>query len=113
MKCLIANDDECTLYMMEIIMKLHNFEVTTATNGFVAYQYASQAMKFKQENINQIIEKYDDHEFRAGADMYDLIILDLNMPISDGYEACEKILKLYEDNSIFRVIKKEKNGTIN
>jgi CheY-like chemotaxis protein len=55
-------------------------------------------MKFKQENIDQIIEKWEKENFRAEADMYDLIILDLNMPISDGYEACSKILKLYEDN---------------
>jgi len=27
--------------------------------------------------------------------MFDLVILDLNMPISDGFDACSKIQKLY------------------
>ena len=31
---------------------------------------------------------------------FDLIILDLNMPVTDGFEACEKILKLCSISSI-------------
>jgi CheY-like chemotaxis protein len=38
----------------------------------------------------------------AYAQMFDLIILDLNMPISDGYEACSKINKLYDDHKLFK-----------
>ena len=30
--------------------------------------------------------------------LFDLIVLDLNMPISDGYEACKNIVNLYADN---------------
>ena len=30
--------------------------------------------------------------------LYDLIIMDLQMPILDGYEACKKITRLYENN---------------
>ena len=37
----------------------------------------------------------------AMADYYDIIIMDLNMPIMDGYDACKKIKKFYEDNRIF------------
>ena len=33
----------------------------------------------------------------------DLIILDLNMPISDGYEACQNICSLYNDNKLFKL----------
>ena len=29
--------------------------------------------------------------------MFDLIVLDLNMPICDGYEACKSIIKTFED----------------
>ena len=29
--------------------------------------------------------------------MFDLVILDLNVPISDGYEACKKIHSIYID----------------
>jgi hypothetical protein len=29
-------------------------------------------------------------------------MLDLNMPISDGYESCKNILNLYKKNGIFK-----------
>jgi CheY-like chemotaxis protein len=32
-------------------------------------------------------------------EVYDLIVLDLNMPISDGFEACQKILAHYNDQN--------------
>ena len=34
--------------------------------------------------------------------MYDVIILDLNMPISDGFDACLKIRQLYESVKFFQ-----------
>ena len=40
--------------------------------------------------------------FRNQAIMYDVIILDLNMPITDGYEACKKIRALYSDRRLLR-----------
>ena len=33
--------------------------------------------------------------------MFDLVILDLQMPISNGYETCAKILDLYKSSGIF------------
>ena len=41
--------------------------------------------------------------------MYDVIILDLNMPITDGYEACEKIRALYSER---RLLRKERRQSI-
>jgi CheY-like chemotaxis protein len=34
--------------------------------------------------------------------MFDVIILDLNMPITDGYEACKKIIALYSECRLLR-----------
>ena len=34
--------------------------------------------------------------------MFDVIILDLNMPITDGYEACKKINQMYDDNNLLQ-----------
>jgi PleD family two-component response regulator len=45
LRCLVANDDSCQLYMMEIILKLNNFEVVTAQNGYEAFEIAAAAMK--------------------------------------------------------------------
>jgi len=67
-----------------------DFEVVTAQNGFEAFETVKKAM-------------YPDHHF-------DFVLLDLNMPISNGYEACEKILKLYDENSLFQSKKSHGSG---
>ena len=33
--------------------------------------------------------------------MFDLVILDINMPVCGGYEACQNILKLYDRVILF------------
>ena len=35
-------------------------------------------------------------------EIFDVIILDLNMPISDGYEACKKINQIYDEKKLFK-----------
>lgn len=40
--------------------------------------------------------------------LFGLIVLDLNMPISDGWEACKNILKKYDDSQMFKIDEKEK-----
>ena len=35
--------------------------------------------------------------------LFDLIVLDLNMPISDGYETCKNILQKYDDSQMFKI----------
>ena len=32
--------------------------------------------------------------------MFDLVVLDLNMPIADGYEACTNILQLFQQDTL-------------
>lgn len=44
--------------------------------------------------------------------MFDLIVLDLNMPITNGYEACSSILKLYKDQNIFGVRRSQKKNKL-
>lgn len=40
---------------------------------------------------------------------FNLVVLDLNMPISDGYEACKNIIKLHNENDkIFKNCSKHK-----
>jgi CheY-like chemotaxis protein len=68
-KMLIAND---TIPVLENLnLQFRNFfEVYTADNGYVALQ------KVKEQD---------------NACYFDIILLDINMPISDGFDACEKI----------------------
>lgn len=39
-------------------------------------------------------EKVKDQESRK---MYDLVILDINMPCLDGYETCKKICQMFSE----------------
>jgi diguanylate cyclase (GGDEF)-like protein len=66
-KILIAEDNEDMLDTLEQIFKHHNFEVDTALNGREAIE-------------------------RAAKDPPDLILLDANMPVMNGFDSC-KILK--------------------
>ena len=66
-KILIAEDNEDMLDTLEQIFKHHNFEVDTALNGKIAIE-------------------------RAENDPPDLILLDANMPVMNGFDSC-KILK--------------------
>ena len=100
-KVLVANDDECQQYMIEVILKLNDYEDTIAQNGYEAFELASEALSYQQSNLHQIIEKWKNPQFMGKAKMYDIIILDLNMPISDGYDACKKIQLLYEGAKFF------------
>ena len=61
------------------MFKNKNFEVTTAVNGH-------EALNLVQESITR-------HDY------YDLVVLDLQMPISNGYETCKKINDLFTSNS--------------
>ena len=70
---LIANDEFFQLSILEALFGKAGFEITTAINGQEAY------------------EQY--HEtFRNGKLGFDVIVLDLCMPVSDGFEACKRIL---------------------
>ena len=57
-------------------------EVTTAINGHQAFE---------------ILSKHTEENF------FDLVILDLNMPISDGYETCKNIVKFFKSEGIFKI----------
>jgi CheY-like chemotaxis protein len=78
--CLIANDDSMQLECLKIIFQKNDFKVWTAINGHEAFEI------FKDPQVK-----------------FDLVVLDLNMPISDGYEACENIIKYFTNESIFNV----------
>ena len=58
-----------------------DFKVSTARNGQEAFEKVKQTMDSSKQ-------------------MFDLVILDLNMPIADGYEACTNILQLFSQESL-------------
>ena len=78
-KCLVANDDPMQLMMLEALLERANFEVVTATNGQEAYE---EVLKTTSGDLRQ----------------FDLVLLDLSMPITNGYEACKLILAHYRSD---------------
>lgn len=67
---LLVNDDIWLLNMVTDFLE-EFFDVTTANNGF--------------EALDAVIAQ--------PKNFFDVIILDLNMPIMGGFEACEKIVQ--------------------
>jgi diguanylate cyclase (GGDEF)-like protein len=65
-RILIADDDEDIVRFIEVNLRLEGFDVVTAFDG-------EQTLR------------------RARSDMPDLILLDIMMPIVDGYEVCERL----------------------
>ena len=51
--------------MMDIILKLANFEVVTAQNGFEAFEMVAAAMKFQQMNIQQIVKNWKNPNYMS------------------------------------------------
>jgi len=96
--------------MKETMLKLCKFRVETSQNGYEAYQAAMNAFKYQEKNFNSIVSKWDNISFRNQSLMFDVVILDLNMPIMDGYDACKKIRALYNNCSL---MKKESLGLEN
>ena len=75
-KCLVANDDPLSLSVLKTMFTKMKFKCSTARNGQEAYE----KVKKKMNDLK---------------DMFDLVVLDLNMPIADGYEACTNIKQLF------------------
>jgi len=79
---LIANDDVMQLYVIENLFKnTERFETITKQNGHDAFMIFQTFLQF-----NKFI---------------DLVILDLDMPIMGGCEACEKIKNLFHMEKLF------------
>ena len=73
-KCLIANDEPMQLYVINSMFQRHDISTNVAQNGFEAYNMVLKSMQDKNNSL------------------FDLIVLDLNMPISNGFETCKNIL---------------------
>jgi CheY-like chemotaxis protein len=48
--------------------------------------------------VLKTLESY--RENQNAKSFYSIILLDLNMPISDGFDACKKIRRLYDKDSL-------------
>lgn len=68
-RVLIAEDSSVIQNLAKKILEFQNFEITSVKNG---------------EQVLQLLEKED----------YDVVLLDINMPVMDGMECARQIRKL-------------------
>ena len=65
-------------------------------NGDLAVRVIQKNMKEFYE-YNHQLENGEDADVIEEPMHFDAIILDLNMPIMDGFEACKQILQIYKE----------------
>jgi CheY-like chemotaxis protein len=80
-RLLLVNDTQFLLYSYEMQLE-DTFQITTAENGLQALQIVTS----------------------EPPNYFDIILLDINMPIMDGFEACSRITDyLYQEDSLFSI----------
>ena len=78
---LVVNDNYPLLSMLADMLE-DDFKVTSANNGL--------------EALDIVIARARSH--------FDAILLDINMPIMDGFETCEKIIKYVQSSGIICMV---------
>ena len=74
---------------MKMLLEAHaNTDMSQAMNG-------DQAVKKIQENMGEFHD-FKEGKIREQPKHFDAILLDLNMPIMDGYDACVQIQDIYK-----------------
>lgn len=73
---LVVEDDEASYYLLELLLEKRGIKVSWARNGEIALEMLEEHKKF------------------------DLILMDLNMPVLNGYDASKRIKELYPDQII-------------
>ena len=71
-KVLIANDDAMQLMCLSLLFKDKGYHIHLSDNGHQAFEAVKLTLNSEK-------------------DMFDLVVLDLNMPILDGWGAASKI----------------------
>ena len=73
---------------LSMLFKSAGFNVHTSDNGYECFSRVKETLLSQKEKD----------------ETYDLIVLDLNMPIMNGWDTCEKITEYYRDpNRLFDV----------
>ncbi|KAL4427061.1 hypothetical protein ABPG74_021168 [Tetrahymena malaccensis] len=80
---LIVDDNEFNIYTLEIRLKMYGFITDRATSGMAAIQLVKN--KF---------------EANTCCNLYQLIFMDIDMPIKNGYETAIEILQYYKEKKI-------------
>lgn len=84
LKVLIANDESVQMLLLTTLFERNGFLVEPANNGQEAYDLVTSTHHHKLQN-------------------FDLIVLDLTMPILDGFDACRKIISFFDNQNVVQM----------
>lgn len=84
-KILVADDDIFNLFTMESLMKGFGLKIVKANNG--------------QEAVN-IVKERAENKCSDGCRMFRLILMDLSMPVMDGFQATIELKKMMASREI-------------
>ena len=86
-KCLIVNDCAMQATIISTMLKKLNFAVTIAQNGFQALQMIT--------DLN--------YEGGEVIDFYQFVIMDLNMPIMNGFDSCKGMNEFFQSKKTVKI----------